>query len=149
MLPHFPFLFCSLPRKKIFLRVQKNASGGIRTPATRYRKPLLYPLSYRCRFCRSHRHLIILPQKVFFVKTCRKKSLTKSCHKIVSTIAKRESPSTRRKIQPPPGPKAQPSVCLPGPGASRVLFPGIIVPLSWLLSEAQLVQVPPVQIDLV
>ena len=26
----------------------KNAPGGIRTPATRYRKPLLYPLSYRC-----------------------------------------------------------------------------------------------------
>lgn len=26
----------------------KNAPGGNRTPDTRYRKPLLYPLSYRC-----------------------------------------------------------------------------------------------------
>jgi hypothetical protein len=27
-----------------------HASEGTRTPDTRYRKPLLYPLSYRCRF---------------------------------------------------------------------------------------------------
>ena len=32
---------------KTSIRQFLRASGGIRTPATRYRKPLLYPLSYK------------------------------------------------------------------------------------------------------
>ena len=41
---------------------KENASGGSRTPDTRYRKPLLYPLSYRCIF-----HSKILLQNAFII----------------------------------------------------------------------------------
>ena len=35
---------------EINLHIQKSTPGGIRTPDTRYRKPLLYPLSYECAY---------------------------------------------------------------------------------------------------
>ena len=35
---------------EINLHIQKSTPGGIRTPDTWYRKPLLYPLSYECAY---------------------------------------------------------------------------------------------------